>query len=148
MPEQNPYPIYGTVTLTRAGSSSNLEGATVWIKDRTEGTVRVSYGGDSKEDFYITRTNSSGQFVLDLAELTSSYDNGDKVRVYCEFGNTITFTDFTLDIVDGLKEVNFSLTAKSGLIDGLTSTVDKGDRKAGLEHLGTGLRPALNDGLT
>lgn len=148
MPVQTPYPIYGTVTLeTKGYGSSDIvqQGCRIWIKDLTEGTTRISFDGNSsKENYYITASNVHGYYILDLADLTSAYANGDKVRVYCEYDGKITWTDFTLVIQDGIKNINFQLSKHSGLIDGCRSTVNRGDRaKGGLQHLGTGMRPGL-----
>lgn len=151
MPTQNPFPVFGTVTLATKGYGSTAvaqEGCRIWIKDLTEGTTRISYwGGSTKENVYITQTNSNGDYILELSDLTSAYANNDTVRVYCEFDNKITWRDFTLSVQTGLQKVDFTLSKHSGLIDGCRSTVDKTDRsKGGLQHLGTGMRPGVLKG--
>jgi len=151
MPVQNPHPIYGTVTLAAKGYGStavNQHGCRIWVKDLTEGTTRISYwGGATKENIYITQTNSDGEYILDLADLTSAYANSDTVRVYCEFDNKITWRDVTIVLVEGMTRVNFTLSKHSGLIDGCRSTASKADRaKGGLQHLGTGMKPGCLKG--
>jgi len=113
----------------------------------TDSTKRISYlSSGSKENIYITQTNSNGLYILDLANLVASYSINDVIRVYCEWDGKIIWQDFTLTgatKTTGLKLINFELHKHSGLIDGCRGTVSKKDRRLGLHHLGTGLRPGL-----
>jgi len=147
MPAQTPYPISGIVTIQRPGGATaeNVEGARIWIWDLTEGTKKTAIG--SGEGTLITTTNSSGQYLFDLANITSGYSNGDKVRVFCEVEGILTWEDTTIDIGVGASTVNFTIKRRSGLKDGLKAAVTAEQRPHGLEHLGTGLTPGLKDGL-
>lgn len=139
----------GTVTVARGygATAANLEGARVWAWDMTEGTIATAIGTE-KENINITCTNSAGQYIIDLANITSAYANGDTVRVYVEAEDILTWTDHTVSTTVGAGTVNFTLSRRSGLKDGLTKSVKANQRAAGLEHLGTGMRPGLKDGLT
>lgn len=105
--------------------------------------MRISYIKGAKENVYITRTNSTGEYVLDIADLTSSYADADKIRVYCEWNGKITWQDFNLELEAGAREVNFALHKHSGLIDGCKKSVDAAYSASGTHHLGTGLKPGL-----
>lgn len=141
--KQNPHPIYGTVTVIRGGTTYNIEGATVWAWDMTEGTVSIATA--DTEGTSIARTNSLGQYALDVSNITTTFATSDVVRVYCEVDGEITFSDYTL--TGFIKNLNFALTRKSSLRDGITRSVSASNRAAGLKHLGTGMRVGLKDGL-
>lgn len=147
MAPQTAFPIFGKVTLATKGYGStavNQRGARIWIKDRTEGTVRISFlATAANENVYITQTDNNGDYILDLANLTTAYAAGDKIRVYCEWDGSITWRDYTLLIADGIKEIDFTLHKHSGLIDGCKGAVSDADRKYGLHKLGTGMRKGL-----
>ena len=145
MAVQEPHVIYGTVSVVRGATTYNIQGATVWIWDQTEGTVKIADA--DTEGTAIARTNSLGQYALDIANITSAYANSDSVRVYCEVDGELTFTDYTLVRTAGIKNINFALTRKSSLNDGLKRTVSAADRAAGLQKLGTGMRTGMKDGL-
>ena len=147
MPTQVPYPISGTVTVQRSygATASNVEGARVWIYDKTEGTKKIAF--IAQEDIHITTTNSSGQYILDVANLTSAYSDNDSVEVWVEVEGYRLRTIHTLSVGAGSGTVNIVLYRRSGLKDGLTRTVSKSDRQYGVEHFGTGMTPGLRDGL-
>ena len=78
--------------------------------------------------FYITSlgslntqvyTNSSGQYLINLAQSTAAYSNGDVIKVYCQVGNIIDVATITVDTRSGEHVVNFAITRRSGLTDGL-----------------------------
>jgi len=148
MPAQTPYPISGTVTIQRPGgaSATNVQGARMWLKDRTEGTIKTAI--TSEEGTLVTTTNVSGQYIFDLANFTSSYAHDDKVRIYLQVEDILTWLDHTVDTGIGFAEVNFALKRRSGMKDGLAGTIAVDRRRYGLHHLGTGMRPGLKDGLT
>jgi len=147
MPAQNPYPISGTVTYERpkGATAAAVDGARIWIMDITEGTKKIAFA--SGEGTLITTTNSSGQYLFDLANFTSSYSADDNVEIWVEAQGYYLKGNHRVDIGTGSGTVNFVLYRRSGLKDGLTRTVSTGDRQYGLEHLGTGMKPGLKDGL-
>ena len=106
---QAPYGIKGTVTY----NSSVYQGARIWIRDVSEGTV-PSY----EEDYTYVYTNVSGQYIINLAQSTQAYSNSDSVRVYCQIGDIIDYSDITVNKLTGFSTVNFSITRKSALVDG------------------------------
>lgn len=108
--KQQPYGIKGTVTL----NSSNYEGAKIWIRDVTEGTVPAPV-----DDYTIVYTNTEGKYIINLANSTQAYSNSDSVRVYAEVGDIVDFSDITIDKRAGFNTANFSITKKSGQVDGV-----------------------------
>ena len=51
--------------------------------------------------------------------MTDAYAHGDTIRVFCKVGNIETYSDVTLNLPAGAATVNFTITRKSGLVDGL-----------------------------
>jgi hypothetical protein len=134
---QSPFPITGTVTY----NSSVYRGAKIWLQDITEGTNAYA-----QENLTFAYTNASGQYVIDLANVTSAYANLDKVRVYCEIENMGTWTDIVISLGEGSASCDFTITRKSGLTDGIKSTQDD-DGKYGLSSIGRGLKIGMKDAL-
>ena len=139
MATQQPYPIRVSVTL----NGTAYRGAKIWATDITQ-TGYVA----SVEDAHFARTTSNGRCILDVNNFIGSgtYANGDTVRVYCQVGNILTYSDITLDTKTQQTLVTFTIVRKSGLNDGLTSTLDD-DQKNAFDNL-RGLRPGLKDALT
>jgi len=108
--KQSPYTIRGTVTV----NSSNYEGARIFIRDMTEGTTPSPV-----DEYTQVYTNSSGQYLINLAQSTAAYSNGDVIKVYCQVGNIIDVATITVDTRSGEHVVNFAITRRSGLTDGL-----------------------------
>ena len=69
----NPYPIDGTIYDLDGSTAVNQ--AQVVVLDSTSGE-RISM-----------KTNSSGQFILDIANLASGYSNGDKLQITATYGS-------------------------------------------------------------
>jgi len=134
---QAPFPITGTVTY----NSSVLQGAKVWAQDITEGTMAYA-----QENLTFAYTNASGQYVIDLANITSAYANLDKIRVYCEIENMGTWSDIVISLGEGSASCDFTITRKSGLTDGIKSTKDTSG-KYGLSSLGRGMKIGMKDAL-
>lgn len=87
-----PYIINGTITDTDA---TNPNGAKVVIRNDTNGeTISVL-------------TNSSGQYVGDVANLTSGYTQTDRITVTCAFGNASNEDSFLIS--DDTHTVNLTL---------------------------------------
>ncbi len=147
MANQNPYPISGVIQYERpkGATAANAEGARIWIKDINDTKTPISI--IDGEDVRATATNSSGQYILDLANLTTSYENGDIIRVYVEYQGYMTWSDHTVQIGEGSGTVNITLYIRSGLKDGVRSTVTASQSEYGTKMLGSGLRPGLKDGL-
>jgi hypothetical protein len=133
---QTPYPISGTVTV----DGSLYQGAHVWVRDMTEGSMKPPI-----EDVTYFYTNALGQYLIDIANNTDAYADGDKIRVYCKVGNIETFSDVNINLAAGSATVNFTITRKSGMVDGM-----KGSRlatqKGGLTS--SNLNPGLKDGMS
>lgn len=146
--KQQPYPIKGTVTFTntRSGTKAAVQGAIVWAYDTTEGTHATdAVPGDNKKIFY---TRENGQYIIDLANITSAWANGDVVKVYCKYGDIFDWTLHTVDRNKGFGTVNFAFERMSGLKDGLDNDTDP-KRRFGLRQMGDrGLRKGLKDGMT
>ena len=132
---QAPFAISGTVTV----NSSLYHGAQLWLRDLTEGTITPPV-----DDITYVYTNALGQFLLDLANNTSAYANGDTVRVYCKVGNMITFSDITINKTEGMYNLNFTFTRKSALVDGVRDSPSS-DNKGGLYS--NALQKGCSDGL-
>jgi len=144
--KQTPFGIFGRVLRQEvdAGTQSwkNCKGAQIWAYDMTEGTINTTI----TENVTYIYTNTSGQYIINVADITTNYRDLDKVRIYCKFGNIVTYQDITLHIRRGFEEVNFVLTRKSRLLDGLTDTL--GDRgKYGWYSFGRGLKKGLKDAM-
>lgn len=142
---QTPYSIKGTVQLrynTQAGvqTTAAVKGAIVWAQDITEGTFNI------KEKESKVYTNDSGEYNLDLANMTSAYANSDTVRVYVQYGDIVTYSDVTINIKTGISTENFTLIRRSGLLDGLKKTLVDGG-KGGLEKFARGLKKGMKDGM-
>ena len=149
-----PYQIKGTVTLLLGGSASATaqRGAKVWAVNMS----RYGYGAlGSAEGIHFERSNSSGRYILDVANIvkpqaspatsTNTYANGDTVRVYCQLGRMFSWQDFTLDTKKNTHTIDFAFVRRSGLKDGLKDTKDS-DGKYGFNNL-RGLNKGLKDGL-
>ena len=132
---QSPFVISGTVTL----NGSNYHGAQVWVRDMTEGTI-----SEPVEDVTYIYTNSQGQYIIDMANNTSAYADGDTVRVFCKIGDMILWHDVTLNLTEGALTRNFAFTRKSGLSDGLKGS-PLSTQKGGLTSSNT--FKGLKDGL-
>lgn len=105
----NPYLIFGTPTDE---SSSTLPEDTVVKAHNTTTDERIE-----------TRLNSSGQYVLDLANLTSGYSEGDSITVYVRNKGYTGETSFTLS-GEGGRETNIS-TANQVTFATLRNTIWK-----------------------
>lgn len=111
--KQASYGIKGTVTL----DGSAYEGAQIWIRDYTEGTVP-----EPIDDHTHMYTNSVGRYLINLAECTQAYANADSVRIYCKVGNIISKSTVTISKTQGYTTANFTITRRSGMVDGIKST--------------------------
>ena len=109
---QIPYPIRGIIKMNiRSGGADVFtaqQGAIVYARDITEGTFKYS-----KRNVSIVYTNSIGEYIIDVANITSSYSNGDTIRVYCKLGGRYDFFDMTLNTGIGFIVQNFNFTHKS-----------------------------------
>ena len=112
--KQAPYAIRGSVTV----NGSAYQGAEVWIRDTTEGTMPAPV-----DDYTRVWTNSSGQYLINLAQSTQAYGTTDAVRVYCKIGDNVTYSDISsIHIQSGASVVNFTYVVKSGKVDGCKSS--------------------------
>lgn len=134
---QDPYQIRGIVTL----NGSNYQGASVWAQDITEGTFT-----HRKKNVSLVFTNAAGEFIINLANITSAWADGDKVRVYVKAGEIFTWVDVGVFISRGYTTCNFALTRKSRLVDGARNTTAASGEN-GLFNLGTGIKRGLKDAL-
>lgn len=134
-----------TVQRPKGATAANITGARIWLMDITEGTKKVAI--TSGEGTLITTTNSSGQYLLDLANLTSAYADNDLVEGWCEVEGYYLKGTHRVSVGTGYGTINFVLYRRSGLVQGVGRTVRSDQRPHGLEHLGTGIKPGLADGL-
>jgi len=109
--KQAPFVIRGTVTV----DGSVYQGAEVYVRDTSEGTMPAPV-----DDYTRVWTNSSGQYLINLAQSTQAYSNGDTVRVYCRIPkiDKVQYSDITIRTQEGSYTVNFTVTRYSGLVDG------------------------------
>ena len=96
MPEQIPYPVSGTVTKA---NGSVADGATVVL-------LNVEL-----EETISTTTNSSGEYLLDLVNLTSDYAHSQYCYMIARYGSPTQYATatFIVDTAAGSKEQNFTL---------------------------------------
>ena len=130
MGAQKPYPISGTVTL----NGTAVNGARLWAQDTTEGTFT-----HKETDVSYVETNSSGQYLIDVANITSAYANADTVRVYCTAKGIETYADVTLNTTTGVSTQNFALTSRGPVA---------GVMKDGIDKLGSSMKKGTKDGLS
>ena len=137
MAQQSPHQIRGTVTL----GGSAKQGATIWAMDITEGTFRYR-----KKDVSLVYTDSDGHYIIELANITSAWADGDRIRVYCKVGEIETYTDVYVSIQAGFSVADFTIVRKSGLVDGARDTVSTTGEN-GLFGIGTGKKYGVKDAL-
>jgi len=111
--KQMPYGIRGTVTV----DGSLYEGAKLWVRDTTEGTMPAPV-----DDYTLVWSNTSGQYLINLAQNTQAYADADTVRVYCDIGRALIYSDIVVNKPKGWTAVNFSHTTKSGMVDGVKAS--------------------------
>ena len=113
--KKTPFSISGKVTL----DGSNYQGAIVWLKDITTG----GSGPLPVKDVGYAITNQYGDYLLGLTEVQSNYNDSDSITVSCMTQNGISKISVVVaDIVLGKATANFTLTKKSGLVDGCKSS--------------------------
>ena len=111
-----PYVVNGTAI----DGSSSVVSNTVVIAHNTTTDERTS-----------TTTNSLGQFILDLANLTSGYSTGDAITVYIRNNGFVGETSFTLSgesytaNISTKNQVTLS-TLRNTLWDSFTSVLKSG----------------------
>jgi len=71
IPQNLPYVVYGTVT----DSNSALVAS-----------IRVTARNDTSGETTNATTNASGEYAIDLANLTSGYVNTDRITIICSYG--------------------------------------------------------------
>ena len=110
--KQAPYIVRGTVTL----NGTAYQGAEVWVRDTTEGTMPAPV-----DDFTRVWTNSSGQYLINLAQSTQAYAQSDKIRIYCNIPKVdkVQYSDVTVDKTGGAATVNFTVVNYTGNVDGV-----------------------------
>jgi len=142
---QFPYPIVGHIYKTTRASGADTataqRGALVWAQDITEGTFKYR-----EKDVSLVYTNTEGEYIIDIANITSAYANGDTVRIYVKVGDMKTYEDITLATAVGVSVLNITFPNKSELTDGLKGTLDD-DGQYGLESMGKGMKKGLQDGM-
>ena len=89
-----PFPIYGIITDT---DSTNPSGA------------RVTLRNDRSGEKINTTTNSSGQYLLEAANLASGYVETDRLTVICSFGDAKKESSFLISDYLGGHTVNLTL---------------------------------------
>src|SRR3990167_8007116 len=89
-----PFVTYGTITDT---DSTNPSGAKVVLRNDRSGE-KIS-----------TVTNSTGQYLLDAANLTSGYTESDRLTVICAFGDADGESNFLISDNLGGKQADITL---------------------------------------
>jgi len=89
---QVPYAIWGKVKARRTpgGTLTAVEGAKITLVDLTEGT---GHSPAPRENITMFYTTNAGEFLIDLANITTAYAAADTLRVICEYQNTSSYTD-------------------------------------------------------
>jgi len=108
--KQQPYGIKGTVIVNGSG----YEGAEIWVRDTTEGTVPAPV-----DDYTHIFTNADGKYNINLAQSVQAISDGDSVTVYCKVGDIIDKTTITVNTKLGYAVANFTITRRSGATDGI-----------------------------
>ena len=98
------YPLSGSVAL----NTTLHRGAKVWARDLTEGTIPEISA--SIEDIKVFYTNQNGEYLIDLANITSAYANADTVRIFCQVYDKLKWEDVTVNTTTGYSEANFGFT--------------------------------------
>ena len=118
MTNLTPHLVYGTVS-NAAGTA--LTGVVVTAHDRTTGG-KTAVGVDS-----------TGQYLLDLANISPDYSNGDAITIFVRFGGYTGESSFTLDISTGSNAVDITAyagvtdaTIRTSLWDGMYQTLQNG----------------------
>jgi len=91
-----PYPISGLVYDT--------DGTTLLQ------SVRVSLTNTTNTSSLDTTTNSSGEYLFDLANLSNGYSNGDIISLYVSYGRYYTEVLHTVDTSSGIYAVNLTIS--------------------------------------
>lgn len=144
MARQLPYSILGRVTV----NSTNFEGATVLLWDMTK---------VNSEPVNLLNTTFdktlNGEYILNLANAAIeggyTYAHADKVKIQVLTPNGIYSSQIiTTDTIAGFNIVNFTLTKKSGLVDGIKGEPDApgSDARSGF-GLSVGMTKGCVDGL-
>lgn len=108
--KQMPYGFKGTVTV----DGSVYQGAEIWLRDKTEGTVSAKVA-DKTHVF----SDAVGRYLINLADCTKAYADADKVDVYCKIGDILVKTEKTILKARGYDTVDFTVTRLHGGVDGL-----------------------------
>ena len=119
MARQLPYTIEGTITF----KGSATAGLMVWVWDKT----KIKSMGNMLQNTTFVKTDTSGDYNICLSDVARTqsftFADADKLRVYA-MGidhDILTFSDVTVSMKAGYNTVNFALTDKSALVDGLKS---------------------------
>lgn len=91
-----PYPVSGRVF--ESDGSTVLGGARVILTNSTNNETQAAV------------TNSSGEFVIDAANFTSGYLDGDQLSLYCAYGNAYDERYLTIDTTIGFSSQNLTLS--------------------------------------
>jgi hypothetical protein len=110
-----PFTIIGKVTV----DDSAYRGAIVWAKD-------YGTGGDAPlpvKDLGYAITDELGMYTINLANIQSNFADQDSIRVSCITQNGVfKASNVTVDITAGKITANFTITTKSGLVDGVKNS--------------------------
>jgi len=133
---QQPFAIWGLVKV----GGSVVQGAKVSLVNLDDGTGHMPVPVENVNMFY---TNGAGEYLIDLANITTAYAHNDTVRVMCEVEGITDYSDVNIHDTEGHKEVNFTLTRLSSLEDGIKTSALP--RQTG--SLKRGLVQGLTDGM-
>ena len=95
-----PYPVSGTISDT--DNSAAVSGASVTVFNRTT-------PGTNNSNYMSATTNSSGQYIIDLADMPSGYSNGDKLIISASYSGCSVESLHTIDTAAGSHTANMTL---------------------------------------
>ena len=130
----NPYGLRGTITV----GGSPQQGVRVWVQNLT-----TTYNHNFIKNITYYLTDSQGKFLIDLANIQTAITNGDKIRVFMEYGDFTGYTDHTVVSTNAGGAVNWTITRLSKLNDGIGDNTTTGEGGLDTWQLKIGLRDGM-----
>lgn len=135
-PKAGHYVISGTVTV----GGSAYQGAKVWA---WSGGYHTHW--DTVQDATYYYTDSSGKYIMDVANIASAVTNADKIMVICQAGDQKDFKTVTIATTGSGATQDFAFSNSSNLTDALKSNSNT-DGTGALLH--NALRKGCKDEMT
>ena len=133
-------PLPQTITGNCKIGGTNQQGVTIFLIDKNRDARNQAW----TNNVIVTRSNASGNYILDLANISPNFVNGDTVSVIAFYEELSEFVNITIDTIAGTNSQNFAWTRNSGLTQGVLAVGDAASATAGLRR---GIYQQTNDGL-